>query len=304
MENSAVYKQINFALGYVQLFIGLIGLIGNVLVIVLFSRRSLSKYSYSFYCRAMAISDSGIMTFTFLDWASFNLGANLETTGPLPCKIVEFFHEYFVGVSIFLLTIIAIDRMLAIVYPKRFIVLKKRWVQYLVVVTLAFFVLLTCIIVPLNTDLIEFRRKNSTELIRFCLIQPRIANIQMWVIISIYIGLNIIINNFLNIKTVRFIMGSRRRVATNGRNSSLSSRDRKFAVCSVSLNLAAMILKMSLFITLIIANYSNISFNVLGLLIKITGLINYIDNGSSFFINLFFNSLFYHEFLKLFRFRR
>ena len=64
-----------------------------------------------------------------------------------------------------------------------------------------------------------------------------------------------------------------------------------------------MILKISLYIAIIITNFSSLRLDLIGLIIKITNLINYLDNGSSFFINLIFNSIFYDEFLKLFGFR-
>ena len=100
-------------------------------------------------------------------------------------------------------------------------------------------------------------------------------------------------------------MVSRKRVNGNSnRNSSLSYRDRKFAICSVCLNLASMILKMPFSLTLVILSYSNKSFDEIYSIIKITGTVSNIDNGFSFFINMFVNSLFYNEFLKLFGIRK
>ena len=226
----SIYDRISYIIEYFQFAFGLIGVTGNILAIIVFSRSSLSKYSYSFYCRTMAISDIILMAYGFIDWAAYNLGADLLTVGQLSCKLLKYFRVYFGGISIHLLTIIAIDRMLTIVYPSRFAVIKKRWFQYLVVAVLACFIVPTCIIVLIYYQLIEIRLTNSSQPIRLCFLQTYISNIQMWIIISSFIVLNIFINNFLNVKTIRFIMASRRRVVASGRNSSLSSRDRKFAI--------------------------------------------------------------------------
>lgn len=152
MENNgnSIYQKISYAFGYIQIIVGLVGLVGNSLVIVVFSRKSLRKYSYSFYCMMMAISDICLMSYVFIDWTANSIGADLRTVGPLFCKIVQFIPRYFGGVSIFLLTAITIDRMLTIVYPRRYLVIKKRWFQALIVAILALYILPTVIIAPLN----------------------------------------------------------------------------------------------------------------------------------------------------------
>lgn len=112
MENNTsninlVYGRILFIFEYIHLVIVLIGFIGNVFSIIIFSRRSLSKYSYSFYSRAMAISDVFLAFSSLIDWIGYNFGAHLEALGPFFCKIIEFMSFYFAGFSIHMLTIIS-----------------------------------------------------------------------------------------------------------------------------------------------------------------------------------------------------
>ena len=293
---------------YIQFVIGIIGVIGNVFVIIVFSRQALRKYSYSFYCLILAISDICFMTYAFIDWTSNILSTGLLTVDPLLCKISKFIPYYFGDFSIHLLTLIAIDRMLTIIYPRRFLVIKKRWFQSLIVSIFLIIVVSKNITIPINYTIVEINLTNSSQTIRDCWIEPEIRNIQMWITIPSFVILNVIINNWLNIKAIRVIMSSRRRVNGNAisssRNSSLSSRDRKFAICSICLNLASMISKMPLYVCLLIVGYGDLSYDVINLIIKITGTITYIDNGFSFFINMFVNSLFYEEFLRLFGFRK
>ena len=117
--------------------------------------------------------------------------------------------------------------------------------------------------------------------------------------------MNVIFNNWLSIKTIRFILASRRRVIVNAnRNRSLASRDRKFAICSVFLNLACMVFKLPFSLSVVILSYSNKSFDEIYSITRITGTINNMDNGFSFFINMIVSSLFYDEFLRLFGLRK
>ena len=160
----------------------------------------------------MAIRDICFMIYPSIDWIGNNFAANLFTTGLLLCKILQSIPYYFVGYSIYLLTIIAFDRMLSIVYPRRFLVIKKRWFQSLVVAVLASLNALSSILIPLNYNLIENIQPNSNQTTLICIIPPEILNIQMWIFLIILIIVNILINNWLNIKTIRFIMASRRRV--------------------------------------------------------------------------------------------
>lgn len=298
------YDKTKFILGYVCLIIGVVGVIGSVLVIIVFSRRSLRKYSYSFYCKIMAISDMGFLSYAFIDWAANNLGASLLTVGPLSCQIVQFIPYAFANFSTHLLTVISIDRMITIVYPKQFLVVKKRWFQCLIVAIVAVIVLATNILIPLNYRLIEIYPFNLSQPIRLCLISTQTQTIQMWIILPCFIIVNIIFNNLMNIKTIRFIMASRRRVAANGRNISLARRDKKFSICSLCLNLAAIFFKMPFFLSVIIIGYSNKTVDEIGLIMKITGMITYFESGFSFFINMLVNSLFYKEFLRLFGFSK
>lgn len=298
------YEQIKFILGYVCLIIGLVGVTGSVLVIIVFSRRSLRKYSYSFYCKIMAISDIGFLSYAFIDWVANNLGSNLSTIGPISCQIVQFIPYAFANFSTHLLTVISIDRMITIVYPKRFLVVKKRWFQCLTVAIITVIVLATNILIPLNYRLIEIYPYNFSQPIRLCLISTQILTTQIWIILPSFIIVNIIFNNLMNIKTIRFIMASRRRVAANGRNISLSRRDKKFSICSLCLNLAAIFFKMPFFLSVIIIGYSNKSVDEISLIMKITGMITYFDSGFSFFINMLVNSVFYNEFLRLFGFKK
>ena len=289
---------------YIEFVIGIIGVIGNVFVIIVFSRESLRKYSYSFYCLIMAISDICYMTYIFIEWSEIILDASLLTAGRMFCKISKFIPYYFADFSIHLLTLISIDRMVTIVYPRRFLVIKKRWFQSLIVTILVLIIVSKNIIIPINYDMIEINMTNSSQTIRDCTVESKILDIEMWITIPNFVIVNIIINNCLNIKAIRFIMTSRRRVSGNATHSSLSIRDRKFAICSVCLNLASMISKLPFYIGLLIVANANLTIEEISSIIKITGTFAFIDNGFSFFINMYVNSLFYDEFLKLFGFRK
>ena len=249
----------------------------------------------------MAISDVCFMVYAFIDGTGYIFGPNLELIGTIFCKIVYSIPIYFDDLSTHLLTLIAIDRMITIVYPRRFLIMKKRWFQSFIVAIVALIVLSRHIMIPLYINIVEANQTNSSQTIRDCFVSDEILNIDIWITIVDFVVVNILVNNWLNIKTIRFIMESRRRVNGNATLNSLSSRDRKFAICSILLNLVCMVCKLPLFICLVIIGYLNLTYEESNVIIKITGDISLIHNGFSFFINMYVNSLFYDEFLRLFR---
>ena len=299
--------QVNLIIGYLQFFIGIIGVTGNVLAIIIFSRPSLRRFSYSFYCLAMAISDIGFLLHTFKEWAVTTFKADFATIGKHFCALSMFVPFYFGGVSTFLLTIISIDRMLTIVYPNRFIVLKKRWVQAVIVIIVALISLLVGIITPISYEVKVLNQTNSSIQTRVCTAPSNIIMIVAWITLGMFISLNIITNNVVSFKTIRFIMASRQRVGVIGarnRSSSLSKRDQKFSICSVCLDIVSIISKLPFLVTILTIYSLKISNDVTNLVFKITNTLSYMDNGFSFFINMYVNSLFYEEFLILFGFKK
>jgi hypothetical protein len=142
--------------------------------------------------------------------------------------------------------------------------------------------------------------QSANSSIKICASDSRITAIQSWIFFGNFLLFTILINNILNVKMVWFIVSSRRKVArnlSNVRNSAV--RDRKFAITSIGLNLTCMVLKLPFAIFFIIKNKKVISFDVLIAIQMIVLSISVLDNGFSFLINFFVNSIFHDEFLVL-----
>jgi hypothetical protein len=152
------------------------------------------------------------------------------------------------------LTQISIDRMLTIVYPNRFIVLKKRWVQAVIVKIVGFISLLVGILTPFSFQLKVFNQTNSSIQTRVCTASSNIIMIETFIILAMFVFLNIITNNVVSFKTIRFISASRQKVGLIGtsfarnRSSSLSKKDLKFSICSVCLDIVSIVSKLPFFL--------------------------------------------------------
>ena len=299
------YQQVTYTFECIQLIIAVIGMIGNILVFIVFSRPNLKKHSYSFYCRVMTISDIGVLIYFFKNWVSYVLEANLDIVSPFFCSISRFILYIFGGQSTFIITLITADRMLTVVYSNRFAFLKKRWFQWLMV-----FVGIVCNVSINSLSVIYIHiveidinqtTNSSTTPIKVCYLDPEITYKQTWIILAFFIFFNIIINNILNVKIIWFMVSSRRNVTRNStiNLSRSSAKDRNFAITSIGFNLSFMVLKLPFIIALIVMFNTEISFDVFIAIQTVVYTIALLDHGFSFLMNFFLNSIFHDEFLVL-----
>ena len=305
-SNLNIYQQVTYIFQCIQLIVSVIGIIGNILEFIVFSRPNLKKHAYSFYCRVMAIIDIGVLVFSLKNWASYVLEANLDIVSPFFCSISQLVIYTLVGQSILTLTFITADRMLTIVYSNRITFLKKRWFQWLIIFIGIVYNVLINLMPLINIRLVEIDLgTNSSQTIKLCFLEPQIIVNQTWIHLANFFFLNILVNNILNVKIIWFIVSSRRKMARNSSNLSHSTnRDRKFAITSIGLNLTCMILKLPLTISMLIINTTVFSLDQITEIQTIVITIGILDNCFSFLINFFVNSIFHDEFLALIGIRK
>lgn len=296
--NLNIYQKLNYITVNIQVALGLVGIINNILAFCVFSRKPLRKYSYSFYWRVMSITDTFILLHTFRHWANFIFDANLSLISTFLCKIND--YQPFVAscLSTWLLLLISIDRLIVIVYPKRLNVFQKRWFQIIMVLILVIYSFLVNLHLPLNYRLETKNELNSTILV--CYLPADALNATSFLVLVQIVLVNVVINNALNFKLIHFIRASRRRNSFAIQTRS-SIRDRKFVFSITSLNISSCLCKLTFFVLMTIANVYKFDADQLQLAYSISVTISIVDNCDLFVINLFVNSIFYDEFFNMFK---
>lgn len=107
------------------LFISIFGIVGNVLLIIVFSRDKLKKTSFSIYFQALAIIDILNLYPLILYYAILMFNIRL-TSSIFGCKFFNSVPFLTQGASSWLLTQISLDRAINIIFPKRFLFLTKK----------------------------------------------------------------------------------------------------------------------------------------------------------------------------------
>lgn len=296
------YKKISFIFVNIEALIGVVGILGNMLSIRVFSQKDLKNHSYSFYWRILSISDSFVLISTFKLWSNHVLGVSLQTISPLFCTLNEY-HTYVASfISTWMLALISFDRFLVIVYPNRFKLFRRRPFQSILVFIVVLYSILVNLRIPLNNRLEVFESFNSSKTITIiiCHLPRSVHNWNFYLILSNTFVVNCVINCALDIKVFFSIRAARVKShrIVNGLLSTV--RDRKFAITSIVLNVSSSLLKLPFALGIYVSGYYNLSRDQHHMILTITGAIAVLDNCDLFFVNLFVNSIFYREFHKIF----
>lgn len=289
------YQQLNYIFQNIQFVVGCIGLVSQLLIISVFLRKRLRSHSYGFYSIAMACFNIVICLHTFRHWAAFMFDANIDLVGQFFCAIGEYQPYVSATTSLWLLVLISFDRLMTIAYSNRFLLLKKRWFQALIVAILIAYNLLIHIQLPLNYNLISVNGTDESV----CFIPFDVFNIHTWIYLAnVHLAI-VVINNVLSIKMIYYLIKTRNGLNLNNSNRRSILKDRKFALSAVGLNITTIILKLPLGIALLVSYYLTLSLDEFRALFSICVTLVTSEYPIEFCVYMFVNTVFYEEFLTM-----
>ena len=309
-RNLTIHEKINFICQNLQALVALIGIIGNVLTIFIFGRKMLKKFSYSFYWKVLAYSDLVVLFHSFRHWFKFILGVDIDTFSRLSCRFNEYQPYVASSVSLWLLALISLDRLVTVVYPKRFALIKRRSVQLTLILLIIVYSVLLNLSLPLNSRLIQIRDPKSNTTKWVCFTPGEVLGFNSIVMLANIVVVNIVINAAINVRMISFLFMSRRAcrehrsVAKYHCRSKSALRDQKFAISAVGLNFSSFVLKLPLVIGICLPVYWNYNEEKIQMVVTICLSVAILDNSDLFFINIAVNSIFYREFLVMIGFRK
>lgn len=289
----------------IQTLIAITGIIGNIFVILVFSRRRLKSTSCAFFYRFKAILHICLLIHSFRHWIRTFFHLKIEEFSWTLCKLDEFL-AYSMGLaSIWLMTVILLDRLVTLVYQKLSSPILKQLSHR--------FLLIGFILIygfGMHSSFVfdyQYEKTSSTLTInnnssspRFiCYLPTRSLKINMIIAIGNILA-NSIVNTILYVKLIRYIFERRRRIRT--RSNMLLKKDLKCAIGSVAITVFNLASKMTFaVILLIVSSMTNVREDELHGLFTVCVSFAILGNSMTFFINLIFNSIFYTEFTKMIR---
>ena len=279
-----------------------IGLIGNVISFIVFSRPVFKKNSISTYYRALAIFDCFTINELIATAYLLFFGEFLPQNSDTACKTYFYLGMAFTSVSGWILIAFSIDKILNMKKIATNIINKKSS-QYAGIFLIVLSNMLLYIGVPIYLKVVTIYFYGIP--IPIC----DLTNLSFGPFISAVFMIQGSVLPFLimittSIISIKMIRDSTRNIERNTSNTNFSStrnnRDFKFAISSVAFNISFIVLKLPLTLLVVLdaflPAYSS-DFDAL----SITCTVYYIHYSGSFFIHLASNSIFRREFLTIWR---
>lgn len=124
---------------YLALVFVLAGVIGNISMYVVFSRKGLKKISVSMYFRALAL----INLFITINWIKifllYHYDFSLVSQSIILCKSVTYLIYTVSPISAWLLVVAGLDRFVSIVYPAKYLFMRKPRFSLIVILIIVIF---------------------------------------------------------------------------------------------------------------------------------------------------------------------
>jgi hypothetical protein len=296
VQNSDLFKGLNICRAVTIL----IGLIGNILSFIIFSRPTFSKNSIGIYCRALAIFDCYTIIELISDLTRIFSDFFIPAHSNFFCKVFFYFNVGFSSIPGWILVIFSFDKMISMrrTTHGKFEFLKKPKFQVWAIVVIVLTNLLIYSEVPILLNIFNDSNQNMTSQVPDCDLtyMPFYGLVDAFYLFEasvIPFGLMI----FTSVSIVRSIRRSRKMLEKTMKRDSLimrerKSRDVKFAVTSLALNVLFVVLKLPIVFYYLLTFYGvSLSWVVFFLTLELF----YVNSAIPIFVHLASNWLFRKE---------
>jgi hypothetical protein len=285
----------NFVVAIIAIEVGVItiGSIGNLLSIIVFSKKTFRNNSISTYCIALAIADCLSIIQLINSVFYFQYNAYLMDLNDVFCKISSYATVLVSAIPPYIMVAFSIDKILSM-RTSSIAIIKKKWFQWSVVAGIVLFHVGLYMYHPIFVKRLEYFNVYFCDITSIGFVEVHIILLILETCIIPFVILMV-----TSILTIRMLLKSRNSIERNGKlTNERKSRDRKYAISSVTLNIVFIVLKLPLailfFLYAFFNYYDDYFYNIANFLF-------YLNTSLGFFIHIMTNSLFRREFLLLFR---
>lgn len=274
-----------------------LGIIGNIISFIVFSRPTFQKNSVSIYFRALAIFDMFIIYSAILDFYYIFYEYFIPNYSNSVCVACTYSYYTLGSITGWILISFSIDRVQSL--KKVTNTMKRPIVHYSVIIAIFLVLLLLYIEIPIYLRLSPIEIYGTTFYVCDPSLLPfgKVINIIYIVDGSI---LPFVIMTISSLVTIKLLRDSRSHVGTFlMADNKRKNRDNKFAITSLAFNFLFIVLKMPLVIVITIGyNFVNYYF------LQIAILLFFLDYSIKFFVHFVSNCLFRRELFILLRIRK
>jgi hypothetical protein len=295
---------------YINDSIIILGLIGNILSFLVFSRKSFAKTSITIYCQSLAIFDSFTLIQLGFDITVLITGVDIVRGTLVGCKLLNYINTSISPMSGWILVFFSIDQLLAVSRLQNFTFFKKRTFQFVLITVTSLFHIAIYVPIPVLMEFYNvtiFYPNNKTEpfVVAKCDMSLGITRtFGVFYIVEANLAPFVIMMTTTSV-ILKCLYDSRRnlenREQKNGMAMRHKKRDLKFGINSVFLNVLFVLLTTPLVLSLMFPlknDYVQNEFNQ-----AMCAIFFYLNYSIHFWTHFCVNSIFRHEFLVMARLR-
>ena len=273
------------------IIIGL-GIAGDIISFIVFSRKAFKNNSISTYFRAISVIESLTMVQLILNMGILFGNVDITAKSEAVCKLHYYIWPVYDSAYSWILMVFSIDKMLNM-SKKPHPIIKKEWFQWSVVTVVVFIQAILYIGVPI--DLKHFQYFPG---VYFCFVTNLSFFREFSVMYLISASfLPFVVMMVTSIVTIRLLIKSRNSMVQIGNVERLRrARDNKYAISSLTFNFFFITFKTPFLVCyILLAFYLKIDIYFF----TISAFLFFVNISSNFFINLATNSLFRRELLAI-----
>ena len=290
-------QSFKFAITTIEAAIIAIGIVGNLISIIIFSRKTFRSNSISTYCIALSIFDCAILIQLIVDIYSLMYGKYLPDQSNELCKFVFSTTTFLASIQPWITVAFSLDKLLSM-RANAIAILKKKCFQWTIVAGIVIVSVCLYLYIAIAIRLGEiFPGYFICDLTSLSLFKEYMIIILLESCLIPFIAMLII-----SILTIRMLIKSRNSVERIGNMSKdRRSRDKKYAISSMTLNIMFIICRLpgsTFYILFSFYSYFDLY------LYSFSSLLFYLNSSLGFFVHMLTNSLFRREFLMICRFKR
>jgi hypothetical protein len=275
----------------------LLGILGNIISFIVFSRKTFRNNSISTYCRALAVLDCLTIielienVYRIVNFRSYIFFSN---ESDIWCKLFYYLSAQYSAIPAWILVAFSVDKMLNMrISPPQ--MLKSKLFQWMIVtgIVLLHFILYIELLTSLKLEISPFNKTyyNSSYVCNYTFLSyfyPLLyAQLSETCIIPFAI---MIVTSCI---TISLLIRSRSHLERTGNaDKRRRMRDIKFAISSLAFNVVFIAFKMPFFISYFL--FKNFDFNQIAFLFFL------VNCSSNFFIHFATNSIFRRELFAIF----
>lgn len=294
-------KTVHDLLIWLMAIMSSIGILVNFCMLVVFLRKGLRKLSISIYYQVISLINVLLLLLLIRKFITDRFNILLfKIVSQISCKLIEYLVYCTGPVSSWIEILVSIDRYVKIVYPNKFGILFKKPFQ---IITIVFIIVVNFIYYSYSAvkSSIVYSNAivNASNIQKDCWIKDQISS---WMDLSNYMA-QLLIMLSGSLLLIFHIRKSRSRFIKSSTKKKSLSKDTKFAVATISLNILFLVTNFpNVFIMAIIYSFNLFSLEIQDLLANFTILLYNFYYAFYFLFLIFVNKIVRAEFREMFNF--